>query len=276
MTTARRCRGDVFVLTAVAVVCATVLVACGGETKSEDATLPATTTVVPVSSSEAPSTPADSAPAETVGTAPTTIPATTPTTQSGPTGPSFEWHAQSIDSELARRVATTWRPDCPLPLDQLRLVQLNHFSFDGQVHQGELVLAADVVDSAEEAFARLFEMRFPIRQMKVIDEFDGDDRRSMAADNTSAFNCRVVSGTDRWSQHAYGRAIDLNTVENPWVKGSRVSPPEGAPFVDRSDVRPGMFIDGDPAVKAFTDNGWIWGGTWSNAKDYQHFSVTGQ
>ena len=113
--------------------------------------------------------------------------------------------------------------------------------------------------------------------MELIDRYGADDRRSMAADNTSAFNCRFVAGTNRWSMHAYGLAIDLNPVENPYVSGSHVSPPAGAPFADRSRDAPGMIHDGDAVVRAFARRaGWEWLGDGpGSVRDYQHFSADG-
>ena len=124
-------------------------------------------------------------------------------------------------------------------------------------------------------FERLFERRFPIRRVRLVDRYDADDRASMRHDNTSAFNCRYVSGTTTWSQHAYGRAIDINPVENPYVVGSRVSPRRGRAYLDRSDVRPGMVVRRGVVWRAFRRIGWGWGGGWSTAKDYQHFSANG-
>jgi hypothetical protein len=99
----------------------------------------------------------------------------------------------------------------------------------------------------------------------------------MAANNTSAFNCRFVSGTARWSEHAYGRAIDINPVQNPYVSSSgRASPPAGAAYVDRSRRAPGMIHAGDAVVRAFAAVGWGWGGSWRGVKDYQHFSASGR
>ncbi len=161
-----------------------------------------------------------------------------------------------------------------MPLESLRYVSLSHWGFEGTVRQGELVVHADVVDSLERAFAELFEQRFPIRSMRLVDDYGGDDDRSMAADNTSAFNCRPVAGTRRWSQHAYGRAVDINPVENPYVHGGRVDPPAAAPFTDRATVRPGMLIADGPAVAAFASVGWTWGGTWGSP-DFQHLSANG-
>ena len=108
-------------------------------------------------------------------------------------------------------------------------------------------------------------------------KYDADDDLSMAANNTSAFNCRKVSGSTNWSEHAYGRAIDVNPVQNPYVtRSGRVSPPAGRPYADRGRRAPGMLHAGDQAVKAFARAGWAWGGEWTSAKDYQHFSTTGR
>jgi hypothetical protein len=123
---------------------------------------------------------------------------------------------------------------------------------------------------------RLFRHRFPIRKMRLIDAYSANDRRSMAADNTSAFNCRYVSGTSRWSEHAYGRAIDVNPIENPYTDGAGYfSPPAGARFGDRSQRAKGLIHRGGNVVRAFAAIGWEWGGDWSGIKDYQHFSLTG-
>jgi D-alanyl-D-alanine carboxypeptidase len=112
--------------------------------------------------------------------------------------------------------------------------------------------------------------------MRLIENFGADDRKSMAADNTSAFNGRYVSGTRRWSMHAYGIAIDINPVENPYVSGSYVSPPQGRAYADRSLRRRGMIFAGGRVVQAFAAVGWEWGGYWRPARDYQHFSANGR
>jgi hypothetical protein len=113
--------------------------------------------------------------------------------------------------------------------------------------------------------------------MRLVDAYGAEDHRSMAADNTSAFNCRFVAGSDGvWSEHAYGRALDLNPLENPYVTESGyVSPPAGAPFADRSRHRRGMVHHGGPVVASFARVGWEWGGNWPWPKDYQHFSASG-
>jgi hypothetical protein len=113
--------------------------------------------------------------------------------------------------------------------------------------------------------------------MRPVSVYEGSDDRSAAADNTSAFNCRyaVAAGPKRWSAHAYGEAIDVNDVENPYLLGSRVIPPAGARFLDRSRVRPGMAVRGGTLVRAFASVGWLWGGRWTGSPDWQHFSRSG-
>ena len=119
-------------------------------------------------------------------------------------------------------------------------------------------------------------IRFPIRRKRHVDANGADDRRSQAADNTSAFNCRFVAGTSRWSEHAYGHAIDVNPIENPYVTADgHVSPPAGAPYADRSQQAKGLIHRKGPVVAAFRENGWEWGGNWPWPKDYQHFSAGG-
>jgi hypothetical protein len=107
-----------------------------------------------------------------------------------------------------------------------------------------------------------------------VDRFGADDNASMAADNTSAFNCRPITGaTTGFSVHSYGRAIDVNTLENPYVKGTTVQPPAGRAFTNRANLRPGMIRHGDRVWRAFTAHGFIWGGDWTSLKDYQHFEA---
>jgi hypothetical protein len=148
--------------------------------------------------------------------------------------------------------------------------------FDGERHIGRLVAHQDATPALTHAFRVMYQRSFKIRRMKLVDRYDADDHRSMRADNTSAFNCRFVAGTDRWSEHAYGRAIDINPVENPYVgSDGHVSPRKGRPYADRSQHVPGMIHGGGSVVGAFTREGWGWGGNWSSPKDYQHFSASG-
>jgi D-alanyl-D-alanine carboxypeptidase len=194
-----------------------------------------------------------------------------------PPSPAFEGHAERIDAETRERMTgVSWRPDCPVGFADLRLLTVDRWGFDRRLHRGRLVVHRDAAGAMLRVMRRLFRLRFPIRQMRLVDAYGADDRRSMAADNTSAFNCRTVAGTEVWSEHAYGRAIDVNPIENPYVTGSGyVSPPAGAPYTRRSRRVPGLIHRGGPVVEAFASAGWEWGGNWPWPKDYQHFSATG-
>lgn len=189
----------------------------------------------------------------------------------------FEGSVSWLDAPTRQRMrGSSWRPGCPVLLDRLRLVSITYVGFDATARHGRLVLHRRWADEVLEVFRRLYERGFPIRRVRLIDRFDADDRTSMRHDNTSAFNCRTVAGTDVWSQHAYGRAIDINPVENPYVDGSSVSPRRGREYLDRSDLRPGMIAKRDVVWRAFHRIGWEWGGTWRSARDYQHFSSNGR
>jgi hypothetical protein len=171
----------------------------------------------------------------------------------------------------------SWRPGCPVPLRDLRLVTLRYWGFDRRAHLGKLVVNTDVARKITGVFRRLYEMSFPIRRMRLVDYYGADDRTSMEHDNTSAFNCRWRAGQPGvWSQHAYGRAIDVNPVENPYVWSGGVSPGNGAPYVDRSVRRRGMIFHGGVVWWAFRNRSWEWGGDWTSVKDYQHFSRNGR
>jgi D-alanyl-D-alanine carboxypeptidase-like protein len=188
--------------------------------------------------------------------------------------PPFQYSASRV---TRADLPASWRQGCPVPPNELRRLRLSYWGFDRRAHTGMLVVHVDVIRDLRLVFARLYAARFPIRRMRLVDVYGGSDRRSMAADNTSAFNCRFASapGPRRWSAHAYGKAIDVNPVENPYVSGGRVSPPAGAAFRDRSRVRRGMAVTGGVLVRAFDSVGWSWGGRWSSTPDYQHFSATG-
>jgi D-alanyl-D-alanine carboxypeptidase len=172
----------------------------------------------------------------------------------------------------------SYRAGCPVGPSELRTVHVTYWGFDGLVHTGALVVNRSVAGDIVTVFRRLYAARFPIRRLVPVSAYRGSDDASMAADNTSGFNCRRVYGTTSgpWSMHAYGLAIDVNPVENPYVLGSRVSPPAGRRFLDRSRVRPGMAVDGGALVEAFEAVGWKWGGRWTSSSDYQHFSTNGR
>ncbi|HEU0246583.1 MAG TPA: M15 family metallopeptidase [Gaiellaceae bacterium] len=170
----------------------------------------------------------------------------------------------------------SWRPGCPVALRDLRVLAMSHWGFDRRERTGRLIAHKDVARDLLGVFRRLYDARFPIRRMVPVDVYGGSDFRSIEADNTSAFNCRFVEGTSRWSEHAYGRAIDVNPIENPYVSGGRTSHRASRPYVERAARRPGMAYEGGALVRAFAAIGWGWGGRWTSVKDYQHFSASGR
>ena len=184
------------------------------------------------------------------------------------------FHAQ-VTPVPATYHLTSWHPGCPVARSDLRLVTVTHWGFDHRVHTGHLVVAKRAAPAIVRALRGLFAAHFPIRRMQLVERYGADDRRSMAADNTSAFNCRRVEGSTSWSAHAYGLAIDINPLENPYIREGHVLPAAGRAFLDRTRWRPGMIHPGDAVVRAFAAVGWPWGGRWHEPHDYQHFSATG-
>ena len=181
----------------------------------------------------------------------------------------------------------SWHPNMGcLEQHDLALVKVPYLDFKGRSQTGELIVARSVADEVFDAFTEIFRSKaFRIERMERIDKYAGDDDASMAANNTSAFNCRYVGGTTTLSAHALGIAIDINPVQNPLVAGTKVYPPEGKDYViDRSAETTGIILAGDVVTIAFskvktspTGNSWVWGGDWTGTrKDYQHFSENGK
>ncbi len=196
----------------------------------------------------------------------------------GPVGASaVPTFSASVHGVTARELGATWHAGCPVSPSALRLVDLSYRGFDKRVHRGSIVVAASVTSTVISVFRTLYADGFPIREMRPEAAFDGKDPASMAADNTSGFNCRyaVSDGPRSWSVHAYGEAIDVNPMENPYVLNGVAEPSTGGRFLDRAEVRPGMAVSGGPLVRAFAAVHWLWGGRWSGSPDYQHFSATG-
>jgi D-alanyl-D-alanine carboxypeptidase len=175
------------------------------------------------------------------------------------------------------QITASWHPGCPVGPEQLRLLTIPYVGFDGGEHIGELVVNVAVADAVAGVFTRLHDARVPIRRMDRIDAYAGDDDASTRANNTSGFNCRENTGGGAWSEHAYGKAVDINPVQNPYVyRDGHVLDPAAAPYVDRTRREPGMIHPDDVVVRAFASIGWGWGGDFDSVKDYQHFSAGGR
>lgn len=181
--------------------------------------------------------------------------------------------AATVTPVTAAELGASWRPGCPVAPEDLRRVRLDYVGFDGLTHRGDLIVHRDRVADVVEIFGRLLRLRYPIAKMRTVEHYpSAQDELSMQDNNTSAFNCRPLPGSDSWSQHAYGRAIDLNPLVNPYLDAAGdLQPKTAGEYLDRTRTDPGLLRAGDPAVRAFTDRGWRWGGVWHNPIDYQHF-----
>lgn len=177
------------------------------------------------------------------------------------------------DAVFARMRGKSWLPACGHRRADFRYLEVLHYDLEGRIRTGELVLHRSVAGEALEIFEALFVNRYPIGGIRLIDDFDADDERSMTANNTSAFCCRTVMGTKRLSAHARGLAVDLNPLYNPYVRGAVVQPAAGRPWAGAAARRgePPVIGPDDLAVRLFAARGWTWGGSWKSLRDYQHF-----
>ena len=165
----------------------------------------------------------------------------------------------------------------PQPVETIESVSYTHLGFDGKVKEGELIVNKKIAKKTVKVFYALYQKRYRIERMRLIDDYGANDEKSMAANNTSAFNYRVISGTTKLSNHSYGMAIDINPRINPWVKGNKVSPANGKVYKQRKTskckgkYKRYMIHKNDTAYKIFKKYGFSWGGEWRSSKDYQHF-----
>lgn len=171
---------------------------------------------------------------------------------------------------------SSWSEECPVTLDELRYLTISHHGFDGEIHTGEMIVNARFAKGVTEVFGDLFEAEFPIEQMRVIRIEEVDDHPTGDFNDTTSFVCRPAVGSDNWSYHAYGLAIDVNPFHNPYLRDDLVIPELASAYTDRDVVRPGMIFDGDVVVEAFAEIGWSWGGHWNTLKDWMHFSSSGR
>jgi hypothetical protein len=176
------------------------------------------------------------------------------------------------EKNIDRIVGVSWQENTPVKLEELSYVNVTYWGFDDTEHIGEMIVHEKLAQEVIDIFKELYEAKFPIEKIKLIDEYDADDNLSMADNNSYAFCSREVTGKKgKFSNHSYGIAIDINPVQNPYVKGDIVLPEEGNNYLNREDIRKGMIIKGDMCYNAFKSRGWTWGGEWKSLKDYQHF-----
>ncbi len=193
-----------------------------------------------------------------------------------------EFHASvhSITPDVKQRMlqGNSWRKGCPVSLKDLRYIRMTYRDFNGRDARGEMIVHKDVASEVTEIFKELYGIGYPIRKMKLVSDYKGSDWQSIEADNTSAFNCRKATGSKHWSKHSYGKAIDLNSIENPYISRSgHISHKASQRYRKRvhknhSSADKAVLLKNDKAVHIFKKYGWKWGGDWSGVKDYQHFS----
>ena len=187
---------------------------------------------------------------------------------------SYHASIKPISPALKKRMTRggSWHNGCPVPLQDLRYLRMTYRGFDRRDHSGEMVVHKNVAQDVTRIFGELYRAGYPIHRMQLVDDYGASDFRSIEADNTSAFNCRKEVGKRRWSPHAYGRAIDINPIENPYVfRNGRVSHAASKRFVRRRHGHRSVILPGDPIVKTFRQHGWSWRGNTGKVHDYQHF-----
>lgn len=191
-----------------------------------------------------------------------------------PASDAFEFTIEPFEGDPLAR--STWNELCPVPASSLSYLTVSFWGFDGLHHTGELVVAANEAENVVSVFRRLHAIRFPIEEMRIVTPTDVVAVGTGDVNNTSSFVCRLTTGGSRFSEHAFGLAIDINPFQNPYQKDDLVIPALASSYLDRADLRPGMIVRGDPAgdevIAAFADIGWRWGGDWNSLKDYTHFT----
>jgi poly-gamma-glutamate synthesis protein (capsule biosynthesis protein) len=200
----------------------------------------------------------------------------------------YTFSISEINPNIKQRMirGNSWRKNCPVQLQDLRYLNIGYIDFEGKSKVGELIVHKDVAEDVTQIFEMLYFHKYPINKMQLVSNYGGNDYQSIESDNTSAFNCRPVTGDkNKWSNHAYGKAIDINPIENPYVsrKGTS-SHSKSTPYLpakrvhknNSSAVDRAMFLKTDIVVRIFKDFGWRWGGDWKGIKDFQHFDKNKQ
>ena len=199
------------------------------------------------------------------------VPAAAQSTEDG-------FYVKKIDDEIFARIkGKSFKDNCTLPREDLRYLHVLHKDLNGKTHEGEIIcnvyIAADLLD----IFQKLYAANYPIEKIRLVDEYDADDERSMRDNNSSCFNFRFISHTTRVSKHGLGLAVDINTLYNPYTKvvdGKRILEPATAgAYVDRTKIFPYKIDEQDLCYRLFVAHGFEWGGSWNDRKDYQHFEI---
>lgn len=188
-----------------------------------------------------------------------------------------EFSVQPVpDSVFLRMQGRSWPEGCAVRRADLRYLRLSHFDAEKNEHVGEMVCNKVIANDLLEIFRELYRQKYPIQRIRLIDDYEAEDERSMRDNNTSCFCYRKVSGTTKLSKHATGMAVDVNTLYNPYVRTGKngrriVEPATAVKYVDRSKSFPYKIVKGDLLYRLFIRHGFKWGGSWRTVKDWQHF-----
>ena len=189
-----------------------------------------------------------------------------------------DFYMTEITDELFERIkGKSFKDDCTLPREDLRYLHVLHKDVAGEIHEGEMIVNRHIAEDVLAILKELYEHDYPIEKIRLIDEYDADDLASMEDNNSSSFNFRLISHTNRVSKHGRGLAVDINTLYNPYTKvvdGERIIEPlSGEPYLDREASFDYKIEKGDLCYQLFTEHGFVWGGEWPDRKDYQHFEI---
>ena len=192
----------------------------------------------------------------------------------------YQSSISEITLQIKKRMikGNSWREGCPVSLNDLRYLRVKHINFNGEEKIGEIIVHKEVSVEVTEIFNALYHAGYPIKKMRLVSDYKGNDWQSIESDNTSAFNCRAVTGSKKWSKHSYGKAIDINPIENPYISRKGYISHKASSIYRKREHKDSTYADkavllkSDKAVHIFKKYGWKWGGDWSGVKDYQHFS----
>lgn len=193
------------------------------------------------------------------------------------------FYASDLTEEIKEKITGVSYPasdeNIKISYGDLALVHVQYYDFNGSVQEGDMVCNKLIAQDLVEIFEELYKEKYPVDKIRLVDEYGGDDEASMADDNSSCFNYRVVAGTDRLSNHSYGLAVDINPFYNPYIRtrnGKTIISPAGSEaYADRSADFPHKIDENDLCYRLFTEHGFDWGGAWTHSKDYQHFEKNG-
>lgn len=180
--------------------------------------------------------------------------------------------AEAVPPHIIEQITnSSFHENAHFDISHLAYLTVTHIDFYGKSRIGHIIVANSIAEEVLDIFREIYQAQFPIERIRLIDYYGADDYYSMADNNSVGFNFRYISGTTTLSRHAWGMAIDINPVQNPFIRGDILWPVSGADYMDRTNVREGMILVDDAVYNAFTSRGWIWGGHWTLPIDYHHF-----